>query len=129
MRAGEIGILAFIAVLVVGMIAYRSMHTVPVADRDQGIPFYTTAAPELKHKAEALYKRLGQYICFNDECPYYVRGWDTFSNQGIPGSYRFMFDPESGGCHSVPVLTPTALRASIVAAEDPNARPDPTVVD
>ena len=70
-----------------------------------------------------------QYICFNDECPYYVRGWDTFSNQGIPGSYRFMFDPESGGCHSVPVLTPTALRASIVAAEDPNARPDPTVVD
>ena len=70
-----------------------------------------------------------QYICFNDECPYDVRGWDTFSKQGIPGSYRFMFDPESGGCHSVPVLTPTALRASIVAAEDPNARPDPTVVD
>ena len=63
MRAGEKGILAFIVVLVVGMIAYRSMHTVPVADRDQGIPFYTTAAPELKHKAEALYKRLGCADC------------------------------------------------------------------
>ena len=58
-----------------------------------------------------------QFICFNDECPHYVRGWQTFENQGIPGSYRFMYDPDSGGCHSVPVLTPTSLRASIVPAE------------
>jgi sulfur-oxidizing protein SoxX len=63
MRAGEKGILAFIAVLVIGMIAYRSMHTVPIDDRDQGIPFYTTASPELKHKAEVLYKRLGCADC------------------------------------------------------------------
>lgn len=58
-----------------------------------------------------------QFICFNDDCPYYVRGWKTFENQGIPGSYRFMYDPDSNSCHSVPVLTPTALRASIVPAE------------
>ena len=58
-----------------------------------------------------------QFICFNDECPHYVGGWKTFENQGIPGSYRFMYDPDSGGCHSVPVLTPTSLRASIVTAE------------
>jgi SAM-dependent methyltransferase len=61
-----------------------------------------------------------QFICFNDHCPHYVRGWTTFENQGIPGSYRFMYDPDSCGCHSVPVLTPTALRASIVATEDPH---------
>jgi len=61
-----------------------------------------------------------QFICFNDACPYYMGGWKTFENQGIPGSYRFMYDPDSGGCHSVPVLTPTALRASIVATEDPH---------
>jgi SAM-dependent methyltransferase len=59
-----------------------------------------------------------QFICFNDACPHYVGGWKTFENQGIPGSYRFMYDPDSGGCHSVPVLTPTSLRASIVAKED-----------
>jgi SAM-dependent methyltransferase len=61
-----------------------------------------------------------QYICFNDDCPHYVRGWKTFENQGIPGSYRFMYDPDSDGCHSVPVLTPTALRASIVSSEAPH---------
>jgi SAM-dependent methyltransferase len=64
-----------------------------------------------------------QFICFNDDCPHYVRGWDTFANQGIPGSYRFMYDPDSNGCHSVPVLTPIALRASIVPAEEPDDRP------
>jgi SAM-dependent methyltransferase len=64
-----------------------------------------------------------QFICFNDDCPHYVRGWDTFATQGIPGSYRFMYDPDSDGCHSVPVLTPTALRASIVAMEDPSDQP------
>jgi SAM-dependent methyltransferase len=59
-----------------------------------------------------------QYLCFNDDCPYYVRGWTALAGQGNPGSYRFMFDPESGGCHSVPVLTPHSLRESIVPRED-----------
>ena len=61
-----------------------------------------------------------QFICFNDDCPHYVGGWNTFANQRIPGSYRFMYDPDTGSCHSVPVLTPEALRASIVPAEDPH---------
>jgi SAM-dependent methyltransferase len=60
-----------------------------------------------------------QFICFNDDCPHYARGWRTFENQGIPGSYRFMYDPDSDCCYSVPVLTPTALRASIVPSEAP----------
>ena len=64
-----------------------------------------------------------QFICFNDDCPHYVRGWTTFANQRIPGSHRFMYDPDTGGCHSVPVLTPEALRASIVSAEDPHDQP------
>jgi SAM-dependent methyltransferase len=56
-----------------------------------------------------------QYLCFNDECPYFVRGWGALISQGIPGSYRFMFDPDSGTCHSAPVLTPQSLRESIVS--------------
>ena len=55
-----------------------------------------------------------QYLCFNDDCPYYIRGWSSLIAQGNPGSYRFMFDPDSGNCHSAPVLTPHALRESIV---------------
>ncbi len=65
-----------------------------------------------------------QFICFNDDCPYYVRGWNTFARQNTPGSYRFMYDPDTDACHAVPVLTPEALRASIVPQEhvDTNAR-------
>lgn len=63
MRAGEKAILAFIAVMVVGMIGYRAMQPGSVTDRDQGIPFYSTAAPALRHKAEVIYKRLGCSDC------------------------------------------------------------------
>jgi hypothetical protein len=56
-----------------------------------------------------------QYICFNDECPYFVHGWNTMSAQGSFGSYRFMHDPTTGGCHPVAVLTLEALTDGIVA--------------
>ncbi len=59
-----------------------------------------------------------QYICFNDTCPHYERGWRAFARQGNAGSYRFMYDPDSRTCHSMPVPTPTAFRDSIVARED-----------
>lgn len=59
-----------------------------------------------------------QFICFNDDCPYYAGGWGALARQGNPGSYRFMYDPDSGTCHAVPVPTPGALRDSIVEAEE-----------
>jgi len=55
-----------------------------------------------------------QYICFNDDCPYFSEGWSVMAAQDAPCSYRFMYDPESGGCHSVPVMTKDALREYIV---------------
>ena len=55
-----------------------------------------------------------QYLCFNDDCVYFQRGWHTMASQGNFGSYRFMFDPTTGGCHNVLVLSPTALREGIV---------------
>jgi len=57
MRAGEKGILIFIAVLVVGTMVYKGFRNA-VDEKDPGVPFYTTASPELKHGAEVLYKRL-----------------------------------------------------------------------
>lgn len=56
LRAGEKGILIFIAILVIGLMGYRALHV--VEEKDPGIPFFTTASPELKHQAEAVYKRL-----------------------------------------------------------------------
>jgi SAM-dependent methyltransferase len=58
-----------------------------------------------------------QLVCFNDACPYYVGGWQAFARQGNPGSYRFMYDPDSNTFHPMPVPTPTAFRDGIEAAE------------
>ena len=55
------------------------------------------------------------YICFNDECPYFVRGWDRMykeTNQGM--SYRLMYNPRNHCCGPIPVLTPNFLKESIV---------------
>ncbi|MBN2034144.1 MAG: methyltransferase domain-containing protein [Deltaproteobacteria bacterium] len=55
------------------------------------------------------------YICFNDHCPYYVRGWDHMSKEGNRGvSYRLMYNPEKDVCMPIPVPSPRALRESIV---------------
>jgi hypothetical protein len=59
-----------------------------------------------------------QYICFNDSCTYFVEGWTTLASQGAFGSYRFMYDPPTEGCHPVAVLTPDALRDGIVSEEE-----------
>jgi len=55
------------------------------------------------------------YICFNDQCPYYVRGWEVMT-RGLNRchSYRLMYHPEKDRCMPVPVPTPKALRESIV---------------
>ena len=55
------------------------------------------------------------YICFNDECPYFVRGWDRMhreTNQGM--SYRLMYNPENDRCMPIPVPTHMALKDGIV---------------
>jgi SAM-dependent methyltransferase len=55
------------------------------------------------------------YICFNDACPYYVRGWDVMHKGGTGGvSYRLMYNPEKDRCQPVPVPTPKALKESII---------------
>jgi SAM-dependent methyltransferase len=55
------------------------------------------------------------YICFNDACPYYVRGWDFMYREGNRGcSYRLMYNPEKDCCMPIPVPTPKALRESII---------------
>lgn len=55
------------------------------------------------------------YICFNDACPYLVRGWQVMEEQGNRGmSYRCMYDPERGRCMPVPVPTLGALKEGIV---------------
>ena len=54
------------------------------------------------------------YICFNDACPYYVRGWDHMTGAGNRGtSYRLMYNPDKDCCMPIPVPSPHALKNGI----------------
>ena len=68
------------------------------------------------------------YLCFNDACPFVVRGWRFMWNQGILGaSYRYLLNPLTGGSSTVPIRGLADLRPGIVDAEEAGRYPLPGV--
>jgi SAM-dependent methyltransferase len=71
------------------------------------------AVPE--NPFEATWENEYLYICFNDNCPYYVRGWDhVYRTTSRIASYRLMYNQEKDICSPIPVPSPKALRESIM---------------
>jgi len=71
------------------------------------------AVPE--NPFEATWENDFLFICFNDDCPYYLRGWDhVYRTTSRIASYRFMYNQEKDICSPIPVPSPNALRESII---------------
>lgn len=56
-----------------------------------------------------------QYVCFNDDCPYYQRGWKWMKDHyNVTASYRYRYNPETGETGPLPVWSPKAGRGNII---------------
>jgi len=56
-----------------------------------------------------------KYVCFDDECPYYKRGWKWMDQKyGSPASYRHSVNPKTGGSGPLAVATPDDMKEGII---------------
>lgn len=55
------------------------------------------------------------WVCFNDECRYYSRGWDyMYETMKVKCSYRHRYDPETGASGPMPVYSSSMGRENII---------------
>jgi len=65
---------------------------------------------------EAAYGTDYFWVCFNDECPYFTRGWtQMWENYNVRASYRFRVNPLTGKEGSLPVWSLEAMKNRIIA--------------
>ena len=60
-----------------------------------------------------------QLICFNDECPYYLGGWEWMREKyQQKASYRYRYNPQNDEEGPLPVWSPDALKSGIITDDE-----------
>ncbi len=74
-----------------------------------GTPLQKVALPDTMFDHEY------DLVCFNDECPYFVRGWKWMEEHyGVTSSYRYRVDGVSGYASPIAVWSAGALRDHVI---------------
>jgi hypothetical protein len=56
-----------------------------------------------------------QYVCFNDDCNYYLEGWEYMEKtRKSKTSYRCRLNPRNNICDPIPVWTKHDLKDGII---------------
>ncbi len=85
----------------------------------------TTDMPKCPHCSEELKKWRPpedstwnadfMWVCFNDDCSYFVKGWDHMMNtQNVKASYRHRMDPKNGSTGPLPAWNKDAHKDCII---------------
>ena len=90
----------------------------PAARDNPECPHCGTVLQEFELPEACGWDQQRHLACFNNECPYYRRGWDwMMSRYNVKVSYRFRLDPASGRASPIAVWSETALFDRIVAKD------------
>jgi hypothetical protein len=55
------------------------------------------------------------WVCFNDECPYFVEGWGWMAEKyNVFASYRYKIDPRTNEAGPFPVWSQDAMKDQII---------------
>ena len=80
-----------------------------------GEPMKKWQTPQMPFGGSTTWTTEFLYVCFNDECTYFVNGWDWMWNRDHRYvSYRHMMDPASGETNPIPVSSYESLRDGII---------------
>lgn len=92
-----------------------------MADKDQtadSTPKCIHCQTEMKKTAiprEANFEAPFFYVCFNNECSYFIEGWEWMSNKyKVNSSYRYRIDPATDKDGPFPVWSKDAMRDRII---------------
>jgi hypothetical protein len=90
----------------------------PEEDNPLVCPYCGHALSKWKCPPESSWGEAIHYVCFNDECPYFVKGWQwMLDHYNVHSSYRHRYDPDTGETGPLPVWSHDAMKSSIVPEE------------